>query len=324
MPEEKKIEQKALQFKANPFEISVKTETSDLRKFNGTAYSGEPIQGHYYWGDVIFDLESMQIDTPLAALLDHDTGRRVGVVTQFTKDNETGLKVSGDLLTNAYGQQVASDSDEGFPWQMSVYIDPSSVEEVERGQVVVNGRTLNAPITIFRGGRIREVSFCALGADDNTSAVAASHQSKTNQFKQEDTNVTELEQEKAARQKAEQERDAAQTELKQFKATKRTEDIAAIQTELNTAFSAEDMKTYSEMDDSMFGFAAKQLRQFSTKPPENQNQQQQQNSTVPPHLAHLFSHQATGGDQNQFNAGHNQGSALDQAFSKFAAAQEVK
>lgn len=299
MPEGKQIEQKVLQFKANPFEISVKTETSDLRKFNGIAYSGEPIQGHYYWGDVIFDLESMQIDTPLAVLLDHDTGRRVGVVNQFTKDNATGLKVSGDLLTNQYGQQIASDSDEGFPWQMSVYIDPTSIEEVERGQVVVNGRTLNAPITIFRGGRIREVSFCALGADDNTSAVAASHQSKTNQFKQEDTNVTELEQEKAARQKAEQERDAAQTELKQFKAAKRTEDITALQTELNTTFSAEDLKTYSEMDDSMFGFAAKQLRQFSTKPPENQNQQQ--NNTVPTHLAHLFSHQATGGQSGTPN-----------------------
>ena len=322
MPEEKKIEQKVLQFKANPFEISVKTETSDLRKFNGIAYSGEPIQGHYYWGDVIFDLDSMQVDTPLAALLDHDTGRRVGVVTQFTKDNTSGLKVSGDLLTNAYGQQVTSDSDEGFPWQMSVYIDPSSIEEVERGQVVVNGRTLNAPITIFRGGRIREVSFCALGADDNTSAVAASHQSKTNQFKQEDTDVTELEQEKAARQKAEQERDNALAELKQFKATKRTEDIAALQAELNTTFSAEDTKSYTDMDDAVFSFTAKQLRQFSTKPSENQNQPQ--NNTVPPHLAHLFSHQATGGEQNQFNLSHNQGSALDQAFGKFAAAQEAK
>lgn len=294
MPEGKQIEQKVLQFKANPFEISVKTETSDLRKFNGTAYSGEPIQGHYYWGDVIFDLESMQIDTPLAALLDHDTGRRVGVVTQFTKDNTSGLKVSGDLLTNAYGQQVASDSDEGFPWQMSVYIDPTSIEEVERGQVVVNGRTLNAPITIFRGGRIREVSFCALGADDNTSAVAASHQSKTNQFKQEDTNVTELEQEKAARQKAEQERDQAQNELKKFKAEKRTEDIAALQTELNTQFSADDTKSYTDMDDVAFSFMAKQLRQFSSKQPPA-GQQQQPIPAVNPALQHLFNHQATGG-----------------------------
>ena len=253
----------------------------------------------------------MQVDTPLAALLDHDTGRRVGVVTQFTKDNTSGLKVSGDLLTNAYGQQVASDSDEGFPWQMSVYIDPSSIEEVERGQVVVNGRTLNAPITIFRGGRIREVSFCALGADDNTSAVAASHQSKTSQFKQEDTNVTELEQAQAKQKQAETERDNALAELKQFKATKRTEDIAALQAELNTTFSVEDTKSYTDMDDAVFSFTAKQLRQFSTKPSENQNQQQ--NNTVPPHLAHLFNHQATGGqgsnqgqggsDKHQFTAG---------------------
>lgn len=170
MAESKPIEPKALQFKANPFEIGTVTE-NQKRRFSGVAYSGEPIQGHYYWGDVIFDLESMQIDTPLAALLDHDTGRRVGVVTQVSKDNASGLKVEGDLLTNQFGQQVAQDSDEGFPWQMSVYIDPASIEEVERGEVNVNGRTLQAPITIFRGGRIREVSFCALGASQVTILV---------------------------------------------------------------------------------------------------------------------------------------------------------
>jgi hypothetical protein len=34
----------------------------------------------------------MQIKTPLGALDDHDTGRRAGVVTSFTKDNQGGLK----------------------------------------------------------------------------------------------------------------------------------------------------------------------------------------------------------------------------------------
>jgi hypothetical protein len=33
---------------------------------------------------------------------------------------------------------------------MSVYISPGSIEEVERGEVTVNGKTLKAPITIFR------------------------------------------------------------------------------------------------------------------------------------------------------------------------------
>jgi hypothetical protein len=315
MAETKQIEPKALQFKANPFEIGVAAENQQ-RKFSGIAYSGEPIQGHYYWGDVIFDLESMQIDTPLAALLDHDTGRRVGVVTEFSNDNTTGLKVEGDLLSNQFGQQVAQDSDEGFPWQMSVYIDPASIEEIERGQVVVNGRTLQAPITIFRGGRIREVSFCALGADGNTSAVAASHTPK--HFTQpEDTNVTEVEQAKAAQAQAEQERDAAQAELNKFKADKREDDIKTLETALNKQFSAEEKKSYTNMDDTSFAFMSQQLKQFSAGSPQPAVQPQQQQ--IPPQFAHLFSHQATSGQQGQ---GGNDGSALDQAFNQFAAAQQ--
>jgi hypothetical protein len=306
MAESKPIEPKALQFKANPFEIGTATE-SQKRKFNGVAYSGEPIQGHYYWGDVIFDLESMQIDTPLAALLDHDTGRRVGVVTHVSKDNATGLKVEGDLLTNQFGQQVAQDSDEGFPWQMSVYIDPASIEEVERGEVTVNGRTLQAPITIFRGGRIREVSFCALGADENTNAVAASHTPKIiNQ--PEDTDVTELEKAQAAQKQAEKERDDALADLKKFKADKREEDIKVLETALNKQFSAEEKTSYTNMDDTSFAFMSQQLTQFSAgnQPPAGQQQQQ-----IPSHFQHLFTHQATGGhgdnqgagDKHKFTAG---------------------
>ncbi|MEG2433631.1 MAG: hypothetical protein RSB25_18505, partial [Acinetobacter sp.] len=70
---------------------------------------------------------------------------------------------------------------------------------------------------------------------------------------------------------------------------------------------------------SAFAFSAKQLRQFSagTQPPAGQQQQQQ----IPSHLTHLFSHQATGGQGGQGQGG-NQGSALDQAFNQFAAAQQ--
>ncbi|ENW05735.1 hypothetical protein [Acinetobacter beijerinckii] len=290
----------AYQFKTNLFDIEKSTEEGKKRTFNGVAYSGEVIQGHYYWGDVIFDLDTLQMKTPLGALIDHDTGRRAGVVRNFTKDNQGGLKVSGDLLSNKNGQEVAQDSDEGYPWEMSVYIVPGSIEEVDRGEVEVNGKTLKAPITIFRNGVIREVSFCALGADDNTSAVAASHTPK--QFnKQEDTDVTELEKEKAARIEAEQQRDAAQNELKQFKETKRTEDIATLEAELKVQFSAEDKKSYTEMDESAFTFATKQLRQFSA--PKNDKQ--------PNNLQNLFKHQAQSGQggsvsddqEHKFSAG---------------------
>ncbi|MCH7294097.1 hypothetical protein [Acinetobacter higginsii] len=306
----------AYQFKTNLFDIEKSTEEGKKRTFTGVAYSGEVIQSHYYWGDVIFDLDTIQMKTPLGALIDHDTGRRAGVVRNFTKDNQGGLKVSGDLLSNKNGQEVAQDSDEGYPWEMSVYIVPGSIEEVDRGEVVVNGKTLKGPITIFRNGVIREVSFCALGADDNTSAVAASHTPK-HFNKQEDTDVTELEQLKADNQKLTTERDNAVTELKQFKETKRTEDIAALETELKTQFSAEDKTAYTAMDDTTFAFAAKQLRQFSAV---GQGTSPVTPSIQPnPVLAHLFTHQANGGSAG---AGQAQGSTLDQAFNQFAAAQK--
>lgn len=74
------------------------------------------------------------------------------------------------------------------------------------------------------------------------------------------------------------------------------------------------------MDDTSFAFMSQQLTQFSagSQPPAGQQQQQ-----IPSHLTHLFSHQATGGQGGQGQGG-NQGSALDQAFSKFAASQEQK
>lgn len=272
----------AFQFKTQSFDVGKQIEEGKKRTFTGVAYSGEVIQGHYWWGDVVFDLDTIQMKTPLGALIDHDPGRRAGVVRSFTKDNQGGLKVSGDLLSNKNGQEVAQDSDEGYPWEMSVYISPGSIEEVERGEVTVNGRTLKAPITIFRHGVIREVSFCALGADDNTSAVAASHTPKQFNKQQEDTDVTELEKEKEARIAAEKQRDDALTELKQFKEKKRADDIAALETELKVQFSAEDKSSYTLMDDAAFTFVTKQLRQFSA--PKNDKQ--------PNSLQHLFKHQA--------------------------------
>src|SRR5690606_13650569 len=235
-------------------------------------------------------------------------------------DHQNGLTVSGDLMSNEFGTQVAQDSDDGFPWQMSVRIEPSAVEEIQAGaSVTVNGKLHQGPITVFRGGRIREVSFCALGADDNTNAVAASHSPK--QFNQpEDTDVTELEKAQAALKQAETERDAAQTELKKFKADKREDDIKTLETALNKQFSAEEKKSYIDMDDTTFAFMSQQLKQFSAgnqQPPAAP--QTQQTPGVNPVFAHLFSHHANGGQGGQ---PQQQGSALDQAFNQFVAAQQ--
>ena len=285
-------------FQLGQLNVDAQEDGKKKRTFSGVAYSGEVITDHWYWKQVIFDLDSMQIKGRIPALLEHSSYQRAGAIESHAISYESGLTVSGILLSNEFGAQVASDSDDGFPWQMSVRIEPSSIDEIQAGNTVtVNGKLLHGPITVFRGGRIREVSFCALGADENTMAVAASHNPNN---PQEDTDVTELEQAKAALQQAETERDNALNELKQFKAEKRNDDISALEKELKTQFSAEDKTAYTAMDDASFSFTAKQLRQFSGK-----------NSPANNGPSNLFTHQAKsdGNEKQTFGAG----SIVDQA-----------
>lgn len=298
MPEMNEERSKLL-FNASSMEVLQPEGESKKRKFKGVAYAGGRVDGHWYWGrsGVVFDLDGIEIDKPTALLEEHFSSGRVGVVKQVSTTGK--IEVEGDFLSNTKAKEIVQDSDDGFPFQMSMYIDPGSIEEVSNGKsVVVNGQTFEGPITVFRQNRIREFTICTTGADRNTSINAFSGKQQT---KQEDTNVTELEQAKEAQKQAEKQRDDALTELNKFKADQRAENIASLQKELNTTFSAEDLKSYTDMDDAVFAFTTKQLRQFSGK-------QESQKQGLP---SHLFSHQANGdqgqggqqGDKHRFTAG---------------------
>lgn len=298
MPEMNEERSKLL-FNASSMEVLQPEGESKKRKFKGVAYAGGRVDGHWYWGrsGVVFDLDGIEIDKPTALLEEHFSSGRVGVVKQVSTTGK--IEVEGDFLSNTKAKEIVQDSDDGFPFQMSMYIDPGSIEEVSNGKsVVVNGQTFEGPITVFRQNRIREFTICTTGADRNTSINAFSGKQQT---KQEDTNVTELEQAKEAQKQAEKQRDDALAELNKFKADQRAENIASLQKELNTTFSAEDLKSYTDMDDAVFAFTARQLRQFSGK-------QEPQKQGLP---SHLFSHQANGdqgqggqqGDKHRFTAG---------------------
>lgn len=320
MPKEEEHKPNQYCFQVGNLNVDQAEEGKKKRTFSGVAYSGEVITDHWYWDRIIFDLDSMQIKGRIPALLDHSTRQRAGAINNHSIDHQNGLTVSGDLMSNEFGTQVAQDSDDGFPWQMSVRIEPSAVEEIQAGaSVTVNGKLHQGPITVFRGGRIREVSFCALGADDNTNAVAASHSPK--QFNQpEDTDVTELEQAQAKITELEGQVNTLTEQNKQFAAAKREAEISALGKDLGKEFSAEDIEEMKKLNDGAFAFSAKQLRQFSTgNQPPPAGQQTQQAPGVNPAFAHLFSHQANGGQGSQ---PQQQGSALDQAFNQFMAAQQ--
>ena len=319
MPKQEEHKPNQYCFQVGNLNVDQAEEGKKKRTFSGVAYSGEVITDHWYWDRIIFDLDSMQIKGRIPALLDHSTRQRAGAINSHSIDHQSGLTVSGDLMSNEFGTQVAQDSDDGFPWQMSVRIEPSAVEEIQAGaSVTVNGKVHQGPITVFRGGRIREVSFCALGADDNTNAVAASHSPK--QFNQpEDTNVTELEKAQAKITELEGQVNTLTEQNKQFAAAKREAEITALGKDLGKEFSAEDIEEMKKLDDGAFAFSAKQLRQFSAgsqQPPATP--QAQQTPSVNPAFAHLFTHQANPGQGGQAP----QGSALDQAFNQFMAAQQ--
>lgn len=319
MPKEEEHKPNQYCFQVGNLNVDQAQEGKKKRTFSGVAYSGEVITDHWYWDRIIFDLDSMQIKGRIPALLDHSTRQRAGAINSHSIDHQNGLTVSGDLMSNEFGTQVAQDSDDGFPWQMSVRIDPSAIEEIQAGaSVTVNGKVHQGPITVFRGGRIREVSFCALGADDNTNAVAASHSPKN--FNQpEDTDVTELEKAQAKITELEGQVNTLTEQNRQFAAAKREAEITALGKDLGKEFSAEDVEEMKKLDDSAFAFSAKQLRQFSagnTQPPAEQTPQPA--PAVNPAFAHLFTHQANPGQGGQVP----QGSALDQAFNQFVAAQQ--
>jgi hypothetical protein len=142
------------------------------RRFEGVAYSGDVIKGHFYWGDVVFDLSSTKAAQKLPMLVGHDNEKIAG----FSDSVKIGqqIDIAGALSSKTpFGQEVAALSDEGFPWQMSVRIEPAQVDEVGKGKSVqVNGRTFSGPITVFRNSVIREVSFTPTGWDAQTSATA--------------------------------------------------------------------------------------------------------------------------------------------------------
>jgi regulator of replication initiation timing len=142
------------------------------RTFAGVAYSGGIVTDQSYWDAVAFDLDGLEFAPDrMPVLRDHDSTRIVGYTTGHSKAGR--LEVRGTLLEGSgEAAEVAGMADQGYPWQLSVHIVPDSVENLERGDsAVVNGRRMDGPLAIFRRSAVREVSFCAVGADRGTSAT---------------------------------------------------------------------------------------------------------------------------------------------------------
>lgn len=145
------------------------------RRFKMSMYSGRIVQT-FYWGKLAIDLNGIQpARKELPALREHDRTRIVGWHDSISID-ENGVRSEGRFAASTPdGQEVLALAQEGYPWQASMTAEPKVIEHVKEGAAAeVNGLTMTGPGYIFRKSLLYEGSFCALGADADTGAVAAS------------------------------------------------------------------------------------------------------------------------------------------------------
>lgn len=177
---------KTLTFSAGAVEFTAPTEidaaagdeSPKLKSFRMLAYTGGAM--NVGWGDpVVVDLAGMKTsEKARPILLQHDPLRIVGhtesvEVRRLSRGVE--LRVSGVISgSGPDAAEVVASAANGFPWQASIGASANQVEYVREGEKAeANGRVFKGPVQIVRSSALSEVSFVALGADDNTSASVA-------------------------------------------------------------------------------------------------------------------------------------------------------
>lgn len=153
-------------------------QAPSLRRFSMVAYTGGPMVIAGWPHPVVVDLAGMQVaggglkSRPI--LKDHNRSLIVGH-TDAVRIEGAQLLVSGVISgAGPVAREIVDSSRNGFPWQASLGAVAGQMEYVPKGKKAsANGREFEGPVLIARKSTLGEVSFVALGADDNTSAAVA-------------------------------------------------------------------------------------------------------------------------------------------------------
>jgi hypothetical protein len=143
--------------------------------FSMLAYTGRAMFVGGWTLPVVIDLAGMNLGNKNRPILrDHDAKQIVGHSMDTVK-SEASLRVDGVISgAGPAAQEVAESGRNGFPWQASVGVEVHKVVEVADGKTVrVNGMDFEGPLYVARKSKLYEVSFVALGADENTRANVA-------------------------------------------------------------------------------------------------------------------------------------------------------
>lgn len=156
--------------------VSFKQNEGDKPQLSMVGYSGGVISKHWYWGDLAIDLNGMSFPKSKYPILrDHDTNKIVAFTKKPSTDNNQLTVSEATFMKTEYADEFVKLSKDGFPFQASIRVNPTSIEFVDEGvETEVNGFTFKGPGTIFRKTQFIEVSVCVFGYDKETSSKAYS------------------------------------------------------------------------------------------------------------------------------------------------------
>ena len=151
-----------------------------LRKFSMVAYTGGAMRLGGWPYPVVVDLAGMRVTRKSRPILkDHDRASIVGH-TDDIMVGDSRLEVAGVISgVGNTAQEVIATSENGFPWQASLGANADKVVFIPEGKTATaNSREFKGPVYIARKSTLGEVSFVALGADDDTEARIAAGQAE--------------------------------------------------------------------------------------------------------------------------------------------------
>jgi hypothetical protein len=149
---------------------TIEGDKPPLRRFTMTAYTGGAMQLAGWRYPVVVDLAGLRLSKKSRPILkDHDSRQIVGHTDEIAVAERT-LEVAGVISgTGAVAQEIIATSENGFPWQASLGAIAEKVVFITEGKAATaNGREFTGPVYIARRSMLGEVSFVALGADDET------------------------------------------------------------------------------------------------------------------------------------------------------------
>jgi len=156
---------------SQPFRLAAGSDqgqdSNTTATMHGVDYSGDAVD--LGWETIVIDLETLNAAVPMPLLFAHDHGADIGVVSAIDNDGKT-LTLTATLFDDVdeRAADIVAKARRGMPYQLSVGVFDGSVHQIGDGATAtVNGRKFNGPISIVRGGTLREVPVVTLGADPN-------------------------------------------------------------------------------------------------------------------------------------------------------------